>query len=491
MKFTRRQFLKASAAVSAASTFPSIWWRARQAQALEACETGVNLVIVHLEGGNDGINMVIPMTDGTGQNRTAYDSVRTQLNVGAAYLTDTQVGNDPLQNGFLALHPHMTGLKSLYDAGNLAVLCGVHYPNPNLSHDFSSKIWYRADPTLLGPTTGWMGRTLDQLCTAQPLAVPAVDTESELTPLFYGNTSVMAFDDLSDLVFPISDDFDPPTAAAYKAKFSAIYSDAATAGPDFVMNLGSAGSATAAKVDAYGTANTGLANNLNALISGTGAYAGFGPQRFALAKGLRTVFALMKGQQPGNVPLGCRVFRVSITGFDTHSDEGGFTPFGVSNTIQNKVQNGFPGEYQGKLLYRLSAALSAFWQDLVDDGTLHTNTLIMTFSEFGRRVEENTNDTHAGTDHGTAAPVFVIGPKAGESTGPASLAGYGTATNGMYGGYPGLDSPNLDSDGNLVYQLDFRDLYGEIMSQWLGLPAATTNTILGGGYSYTPHGFLL
>jgi uncharacterized protein (DUF1501 family) len=479
MTFTRRQFIKAGMAMSAASAFPSIWWRVREAAAaLEPCETGVNLVIVHIGGGNDGINMVVPKSDGTGQNRTAYDAVRLPggINIPEASLAATQIGNDPLHNGELALHPHMTGLKALYDSGNLAVLCGVHYPKANLSHDVSSTIWYRADPSLAGPGSGWMGRTLDTLCTSSTNAVPAVDTDGQLTPLFYGNTSVFAFDSLSELVFPVSDAVaGAGLTSAYRSSFSNLYGNAAANGANFLKAIGATGATAADKVDLYGSANESLAGNLNGLIRGTGSFGVPGVrQSFNLAKKLRTVFALMKGAQPGNQTLGCRIFRVSIEGFDTHSDQGGYT----NAAIATKVQTGFPGEYHGLLMHRIDRALSAFWADVQGDAVLKGSTVVMTFSEFGRRVEENgDHDQHSGTDHGTAAPQFVLGPTAGESAIAAHLVG------GVYGAYPELDTPNLDANGNMVYQLDFRHIYGEIINRWLGIDTTTAQSILG-GYDY-------
>lgn len=479
MTFTRRQFIKASMAMSAATAFPSIWWRVREAAAtLDPCETGVNLVIVHIEGGNDGINMVVPLTDGTGQNRTAYDTVRLPggINIPQAGLAATQIGNDPLHGGQLALHPHMPGLKGLYDSGNLAVMCGVHYPNPNLSHDVSSTIWYRADPNLAGPGTGWMGRTMDTMCGGSASAVPAVDTDGQLSPLFYGNTSVFAFDSLSDLFFPVSDAINGAGLKdAYRSSFGNIYDNALNNGTDFLKSIGAAGTTAGDKVDLYGSADQNLAINLNGLMHGTGPFSVPGVrQNFNLARKLRTVFALMKGAQPGNNPLGCRIFRVSIDGFDTHSNQGGYT----SGPIATKVQNGFPGEYHGGLMHRLDRALSAFWADVQNDATLKGTTVLMSFSEFGRRVEENgDHDQHSGTDHGTAAPHFVIGPTASQSAIAAHIVG------GVYGAYPELDTPNLDHDGNAVYQLDFRHIYGEIINRWLGLAADTTKTILG-GYDY-------
>jgi len=521
MTFTRRQFLQASAAASAAAAFPSLWLRAQQARALTQCEQGpVNLVIVQLGGGNDGLNMVIPKTDGTGHNRSAYNTFRPTIGVPASELQNTQVGNDPLHNGEVALHPHMNGLKALYDSGNVAVVLGAHYPNRSLDHDESERIWYRADPPLDGSSFGWMGRTLDDLCTGQPTAIPAVDTDSQLTPLFYGNTAVLAFSSLSQLNFPTNGNLSSSDKSTYRTRFTNIYNAAASAGQNFVAPIGTTGGASVSRIDAYKTvsANQSLAMNLNDLLNGTtkggggfgisGVAQNSGARNISLAKKLRLVFQLMKGQpqQPsGFSPLGCRIFRVSIGGFDSHSEQGIHVPLST-RSIDQKVQflvNGaqapFDGEYHGKLLYWLDRSIAAFWQDCLEDTgptPLYQNTLIMTFSEFGRRVLENgqgNGDPKAGTDHGTAAPMFVVGPTAAQAgAGLSSIVGYGaSAAQGMYGAHPEIDQPHLDRDKNSVFQIDFRHVYGEIMTKWMGLSTSEANTILGaGGFSYSSPGFL-
>jgi uncharacterized protein (DUF1501 family) len=486
----RRQFLKSALAASAAASFPGIWIRAKEASALEICESGVNFVIIQLKGGNDGINTVIPLTNGSGQNRSIYDSLRPWLRIATGELTPTQIGNDPLHSGNIALHPHMTALKGLYSSNNLAVVLGAQYNNPSLSHDVSELVWYRADPRLTGPGTGWMGRTLDTLCSGQSLAVPAVDAVTELTPLFYGNTSVLAFGSLSSLNFPTGHRLNSAQRTEYKAAFSAVYSQASSGGPNYVSPVGSAGYAAASKIDDYKTASSSQAVHLNDLINGTsnggGLFSVTGKaQSYGLARQLRMIFALMKGKQPGNVPLGCRVFRASIGGFDTHGSQGQHIPLG-SKSIAQKVTGNFSNEAHGRLLHQLDKGIGAFWQDLVANN-MHGNTVIMTFTEFGRRIEENGDgptDSDAGTDHGTASPMFVVGPTAAQSTGPAHLI------SGMYGAYPELDVPN--SDGNMAYQIDFRHIYGDIMNKWLAVSLANTNSILGAsGFSYSPQGILV
>jgi uncharacterized protein (DUF1501 family) len=488
MNFTRRQFLKSSLAASALGAVPDFW--ARAAQALQPCETGVNFIIVQLEGGNDGINMLIPMSNGSGLNRTTYTNVRPYIGIPPAELAATQVGNDPLTTGQLALHPHMVGLKALYDSGNLAVVAGVHYADKDLSHENSEQIWYRADPTLGLGTTGWMGRTLDQLCSGQPSAVPAVDTQDELTPLFYGNTAVLSFASLAALNFPLTGDI--------KTRFTAITNTAQSVGANFVKPVAAAAYAAVTKIDSYKMAVENVTSNLNDIRNGTNNAGTFGvvgaPQRSSLTTGLRTVNALMRGGPPGT-PLGCRVFRVRIGGFDSHSQQGFHIPLSTKS-ITDKVlsdqggQNTFNNqEYHGRLMHRLSSCLAAFWQDL-KNVNLHKNTVIMTFSEFGRSVVENgDHDSDSGTDHSTAAPMFVIGPTQAESN-----VGHWINGGQVYGAYQNLavmdNGQPPTGSGDPVPQLDFRHVYGEIINRWFGQSVSATNTILGGGFSYNPQGFL-
>ncbi len=484
MRFTRREFLKATVGASAVFSLPGIWLKAREASALEACEQGPNLILVELDGGNDGINTVVPLTDGTGQNRTRYDVARQWLNIPVSELGQTQIDNDPLHGGELALHPHMTGLKSLYDSGNLAVILGAHYANGNLSHDVSKAIWYKADPLLSGISEGWMGRTLDSLCSGQNLPVPAVDIARSLNPLFFGQTSTLAFTSVSDLMIPSNPLFNPDQRQPLEQAFRAIYQSLSASGAGFVRQWAQVGHAVASRMNTYRSVSSSSAENLNALINGAADHpiASPTPQRYGLAYALRLVYALLLGAQPGNQPLGCRIFRVGIGGFDTHSDQGRHVPLS-EKSIHQKVADNFRDELHGKLLHQVDKAVTAFWRDL-EAANLHHNTLIMTFTEFGRRIAENgNNNADTGTDHGTASPVFVIGPRKVESSTNSFVSG------GVYGAYPELHLP--DRNGNMVHTLDFRHVYGEVMVRWLGLSTTTANQILGaGGFAYEPQGFL-
>lgn len=484
MPISRREFLQVSLGASAVLVAPPVWLRARVAGALEACEQGANLVLVELDGGNDGINTVVPVSNGTGQNRSSYDSVRQWLNIPVSELAATQIDNDPLHNGELALHPHMTGLKSLYDSGNLAVVLGAHYDNGNLSHDVSKAIWYRADPTLGNAPGGWIGRTLDTLCYGQDNAVPAVDVARSLNPLFFGRTPVLAFTNVGDLAVPGSPLLPPSAKALLEQAVEATYGSLATNSAGYVRAWARVGHAVLSRMASYRSVSSAGAQNLNALLNGAAGHpiAAPTPQRYGLAYALRLVYALLRGAQPANQPLGCRIFRVGIGGFDTHSDQGKHIPLS-QKPLSQKVAENFAGELHGRLLHQVDKAVTAFWRDL-EAANLHRNTLVMTFTEFGRRIAENgNNDPDTGTDHGTASPVFVIGPTKSQATPSAWVAG------GVYGAYPELHRP--DRNGNMVYTLDFRHIYGEILVRWLGLPEATANHLLGaGGFAYQPQGFV-
>lgn len=488
MDLNRREFLKGALAASAAAAFPAVWLRAQEAAALEACEQGLNLVIVQLDGGNDGINTVIPLSDGTGFNRTVYDTVRPYLRIPVSELAATQIDNDPLHNGELALHPHMNCLKALYDQGNVAVILGTHYDNGNLSHDVSNLIWYRADPTLSNVPGGWVGRTMDQLCLGQPNAVPAVDVNSKLSPMFFGRTSTLALQRTQDLTLPTPYVLIPPDRATEREQFrqtlAGVYQQL-TGASGFAGAWARSGHSVLSRMDDYRTASASGALNLTALLNGAPGHPIAAPtaQRYGLAYALRLVFALMRGKQPGNQPLGCRIFRVGIGGFDTHSDQGGHIPLS-QKPLHRKVEENFPGELHGQLLHRVDKAIAAFWADL-QSVNLHKNTLVMTFTEFGRRIAENgDHNADSGTDHGTASPMFVIGPNKWEVEPNSPFV-----SGGVYGAYPELHLP--DRNGNMVHQLDFRHVYGEVMHRWLGLSIASTNSILGsGGFAYMPLHFL-
>ena len=154
---------------------------------------------------------------------------------------------------------------------------------------------------------------------------------------------------------------------------------------------------------------------------------------------LAAVARLIKGD------LGARIYLVSLGGFDTHAQQA---------------------DEHANLLDQLAQSLSAFYADLGASGDFADRTLTMTFSEFGRRIQENGS---AGTDHGTAAPVFLFGP---------------AAEGGLHGSDPDLS--DLDNDGNLKHDIDFREVYASVLQSWFEMSESDVALALGGTYDTLP-----
>jgi uncharacterized protein (DUF1501 family) len=347
------------------------------------------LVIVTLYGGNDGLNTVVPYTD------PAYHSARPEL----AYRPEEVLHLD----GTLGLNPGMTGLRRLWDQKRLAIVLGIGYPRPDRSHFRSMDIWQTASPgTPLG--TGWIGRWLDGTG-APPEA--AVSFEPVLPPLLAGATRAGACVSPDPLHLPRGVTNNAVTALGAGARDEPrLQGRAATAVRDLLRVEGiirqahvSASAPLLAGGDYLPATSTGGETSLAAQLS------------------------LVAQCVEAGVPT--RVYSVSLGGFDTHADER---------------------SAQERLLRQLDAALSAFADRLAGTDAGRQVTTVV-YSEFGRRVRANAS---AGTDHGTAGPLFVLG---------APVAG------GRYGEQPGLR--DLD-DGDLKATTDFRDVFGTLLGSVLG-----------------------
>lgn len=439
MLITRRRFLQGTAAVTASLALPGHRPFGRPGVVWAAGPSDAILVTVRLYGGNDGLNTVIPVT---GANRPLYQTARPSLGIATADLAATEVGQDANGDTY-ALHPDtQNGLWALFNAGKLAILPGVGYPNQSLSHFSSEAIWFRADP--VGASgRGWLGTYLDSLG-VPATDVPAVDVEGGyLSPLLRTTmASVLALADLPCFVFPTDPNYSPGDDAAKRSAFSDIYLARSTA-PDPAGRIGTVGYATSLKTDAYPhTAVT--APELDAIPG-------------SLGQDLKTVLTLIQAN------VGARIFHVGIDGFDTHSNQGG------------------KGGFQGQLLSRLGDTIKAFLDSL--DAPTRAKTVVWTFSEFGRRIDENGYGGNAGTDHGSVAPMFVAGDPVAQAK--------------IWGAYPDLN--NQDANGNFNFEetgtgagrtIDFRDYFGTLLA-WLGVADPTTMLPTTGGWtSFTKLGFL-
>ena len=397
---TRRNFL---AATAASLTLPSVFQRmALAAPGLD--QRGAKdtiLVIVQLTGGNDGLNTVVPYAE------AAYQKARPTLKIPAASVLKLEQG--------LGLAPSMTGFSQLWEAGQLAVLQGVGYAQPNRSHFESMDIWHKATTS---PTEkfGWLGRCAPEIGGAGDGVLHIGDGEPPLA--IYG-------------------------ATGYAPSMRSIQ--------DFQLKTGNGadGDRRRAAVESLAEKTEGSDDLLSFVQSSA-------KQSFASAKRIREVAAEYKsGVDYPQTPLAQRlkliaqlidaqlpqrVYYVSHDGFDTHAAQS------LSH---------------GQLLGTMASALASFHADLKEHG--HAERVAgFVFSEFGRRVAENGSQ---GTDHGTAAPVFLTGAK---------------IKGGLHGQHPSLE--NLE-DGDVKFHTDFRSVYATLLQEWLGV---APNQVLTGQYPILP-----
>lgn len=442
---TRRAFLhRGLTLIGAAATVPTFIertaWAAGPAEGQRiGARPGVPedhvLVILQLAGGNDGLNTVVPV------GSDAYYRNRPRLGIdkkAALRLDDA-----------FSLHPALTGLKSLYDDGVLGIVHGVGYPNPNRSHFKSTDIWETASPE--GRYyTGWVGRYFDHTCQGQDPPNPqfgiAVRKEAPLAmrgqrfmPVSFERPESLTWN--GDRRGPAQP---PPRNQRGNAR------NRRRVGPDRggdmpadgslrenfeELNQPAAGESKPLTELAY-LQRTAMDARLSAadIQSAAGGQAPVPYPQNPLAGPLRTVARMINSKLP------TRIYYVTQGGYDTHSGQ------------QNRHQ---------QLLTQLGDSLKAFVADLKATGQFGRVT-IMTFSEFGRRVAENAS---GGTDHGAAAPLFVLGPK---------------VKPGLHG--QPCDLEDLDR-GDLKFTTDFRGVYAAMLTDWLGTDA---KAILGPGHAPMP-----
>ena len=418
MNYSRRQFVKGGVT---AFTFG---FAAPQALCDIAFAQGVpsrNLVVVYLSGGNDSLSTVIPYRDAN------YAARRPTLAVPAGSVL--QIGTDSSRIE-LGLHPRLTGLKSIFDSGRLAIVQRTGYANQSRSHFTGFDIWGTASAQNTSGT-GWLGRYLDTLSNPDPLV--AWNTQRETPrPLMADRVGVPAI--TSPATYAFSSPNTGVEAGFERAAQTRISSHLPVDRPHlaFVNSTTQAALSTldrVATVAAYRPANA-YPNN------------GFGQALTAVAGAM-------------NRQIGTKVFWVQTGGFDTHAAQG-------ANA----------GAYVN-LMNTLDGGLKAFHDDLSAQGLLN-NTLILVYSEFGRRITENGS---AGTDHGAGGNMMVLG---------------GLLRGGLYGTAPNLSldpaNPTLENNAaDVKYETDFRAVYAKILDSWLG---SNSVAVLGADYRAGAPGFL-
>jgi uncharacterized protein (DUF1501 family) len=411
---TRREFLTTGlkgAGLLAASTFVPAFVT-RTAAATGAGRDASILVVVQLSGGNDGLNTVVPFSN------DLYGSARPTLRL---------QGDQTLKlNDRLGLHPALAAFRGEYDAGRLAIVQNVGYPNPNRSHFRSMEIWHTgADDTKPRAIEGWLGRYFDAQCAG---ADPA--KRSGEIGVSFGKVMPQAFRNRSNVGLAVNDpntfqwnpSGDTATFAKIQERVFEKINKPASGGSQMAGAGGISGNEPATIDFLRHTA-------MNAVVAGDSMRAILRQEKnkaqypdSQLAAQLQMVARLVTGDFPS------RVYYVSQGGYDTHADQLG---------------------NHARLLGDFSASVGAFLDDLRRQKS-SDRVAVLAFSEFGRRVAENGS---RGTDHGAAAPMFLFGD---------SIKG------GLHG-----EPPDLTDlvDGDVRHKIDFRQVYASLLDGWLGVPA--------------------
>ncbi len=436
--FSRRLFLaRGTQLLSVASTLPLFLDRSARVMAADFANNpqGVGrpdriLVIVQLAGGNDGLNTVVPLRNDD------YSKARPRLGVRAA---------DALKlNDDFGLHPGMSGFKKLYDAGEMAILQAVGYPNHNRSHFRSTDIWQTAEPEKLAHC-GWLGRYFDNNCPGMdpgPAAgqpVKAAEPSAGIALVAEPPTSLMGekfipltFRSPNDLMHNASSR-DAKLKTAFERLNSDIGLDADMLDgkvPDDRKIVIPRGPGAMDKTSEQGVTGDFLqrsalnarvyADSIRKTTSAVQNKATYPQSQFS--QQLKLVAQMIASGMP------TRVYYTHLPGFDTHSGQA---------------------QRHNTLMADLSGSMAAFMEDLKALGQLERTT-VMTFSEFGRRVAENGS---LGTDHGEAAPLFVFGSDK-------------NIKPGFHGDAPDLHPAKL-SRGDVAFKMDFRSIYATVLSQWM------------------------
>lgn len=371
---------------------------------------GKILVVIQLSGGNDGLNTIIPHGD------DAYHRARPALGKSSKEVLKI--------NDYLGLNPNLAPLKSLYDNGQMSIVQGVGYPNPNRSHFRSMDIWQTAESENDRNTSGWIGRYFDSCCAG---ADPKLDASAAVS---IGGIQPLAMK--GERFGALS--FERPESYRYKGKSGTDYLDLNHPEPASPQPAERASARGASSTAAPALSEADQINFLSRtaldaqassdrILRATAAHKpGVNYPRGEFGDGLKTIAAMI------SAGMATRVYYVSLGGFDTHANQAG---------------------RHDQLMKALAEGVGAFMSDLKHQKN-DERVMVMTFSEFGRRVTQNASQ---GTDHGAAAPVMLFGSR---------------LKQGIVGKHPSLT--DLDA-GDLKYAVDFRSVYASLLQNWLDTPS--------------------
>lgn len=368
------------------------------------------LVVVQLGGGNDGLNTVVPYFSDDYRRKRPSISIgapgKPNGNAGEALELDSKIG--------IGLHPNLDGLKALHDEGVLSVIQGTGYPNPNRSHFTSMDIWHTGQRDAKG--NGWLGRYFDNTCNGTPLPEGSISIGKTAPLAMVGSVQKPVCFESEELFRWLGKDLHTGMRKPYddinrKGRPDDVEAETQRA---FLMRTALDAQVSSDRIRE--------AVQRRPLVDYD--------RNNKLARQLQLVGAMIRDG------MRTRVYYVTLGGFDTHANQ--------PNSHAN-------------LMRTFGNAMQTFYRDLKAQGS-DGRVLTMVFSEFGRRVAQNASN---GTDHGTAAPMFLMGPM---------------VRPGVLGEHPSLT--DLDS-GDLRYTVDFRSIYAAILEDWM---AADATSVLGGQY---------
>jgi uncharacterized protein (DUF1501 family) len=420
MKISRRQFVKGgTAAFTMTFAAPAFLGDLARAQGASVR----NLIVLYLSGGNDALSTLVPYND------PFYYSRRSTIAVPAGSVL--QIGTDS-SGAALGLHPRLAGLRQIFNEGALALIQRTGYDNQSRSHFQGTDIWSTASPSN-STGFGWVGRYLDSLPSpVDPLV--GWNTTRDLPRILQARTVAVPA-----IPNPAQYSFNSPNAGAEalaeRTAAIRINSHVPVDRPEVAFVYGSAQAAMAtldrvARVATYPT--TGYPNT-------------------SFGQAMRWVAgAMVRG-------IGTKIFYVTTGGYDTHSTQG-------VNQVNGSYYN---------LMGILNDGLLAFYNDIRNQGLLG-DTLLLTFSEFGRRINENGS---AGTDHGAGSLMMAMG---------------GRVNGGFYGTSarlnPDPQNPTLENNTNDVrHAIDFRSVYAQVIDRWLG---GSSQAVLGANFTRSDLGFI-
>jgi len=422
---TRREFLRTTVLGGALSwtvpaflarTFAELEVHAANATQVVSGRDSPILVMLQMAGGNDGLNTVVPFAN------DHYHRARSRIGLPPDAVLKL--------NDELGLHPGLKGFQQLFGAGNLAIVQGVGYPNPNRSHFRSTDIWQTASDANKIEKYGWVGRYFDNACPGEDPTVGIVISRQMPLAFAARNPKGICLDNPDNYRFGSGDNgdvlVDPGEESLRELNRPEMAADSADA------NSGASVGAVSGALRPHGSVldyveRTALDAQLSADrirdvtrgVQNQAPYPGG-----LLANSLKQVARMIGGGMP------TRIYYVSQGGYDTHTNQA---------------------PAQARLLQELGDSVKAFVDDLKAQRNFE-RVVVMTFSEFGRRVAENAN---GGTDHGAAAPMFLVG---------------GKLKAGLLGKYPGLAPQDL-FNGDLNHTVDFRSVYAAVLEGWLKTPS--------------------